>query len=101
MDGGDRSGYLTIAGMTDSILITDTMGNTTCPVAQGWGAFEVISSEVQLAAVTAPGMTGSSLITSGTTWLKGAYFACSKITAIQVSAKSSNTAVIAHQRMLL
>lgn len=99
--GLDRAGYLQISKSVDANLITDTMGATTCPGKAGWFCFQVISTEVQLAGITAPGMTGSSLITSGTTYERGAIFACSKITSIQVSAKSSNTAVIAYQRMVL
>ena len=96
-DGMDRAGYKQISGAVDSILITDTMGAVT----GDWVDFEVVSSQVQLAGITAPGLAGSSLITSLTTWEKGAKFRCSQITAIQISAKSSNTAVIAHERILL
>ena len=96
-DGLDRAGYKQIAKSVDAVLITDTMGAVTGDFVD----FVVISSEVQLTGITAPGMSGSSLITSGTTWEKGAVFACSQITSIQISAKSSNTAVIAHKRVLL
>lgn len=97
MDGGDRAGYKQIAGAVDARFITDTMGAVT----GSWADFVVISSEVQLASVIAPGLNGASKINSGTTWIKGAVFACSHITSIKISAKSSNTAVIAHNRILL
>lgn len=97
MDGGDRAGYKQVAQAVDAVFITDTMGATT----GDWVDFVVISSEVQLASVIAPGLTGASQINSLTTWIKGAIFACSKITSIKISIKSSNTAVIAHKRILL
>ena len=96
MDGGDRAGYMQIADVVDSQLITDTMGAITGQ----WANFEVISSQVQISSIIAPAMAGSSLIDSGTTWEKGARFACAMITSIKISAKSSNTAVIAHERIL-
>jgi hypothetical protein len=97
MDGGDRAGYKQIAGSVDATFITDTMGAKT----GDWVDFVVISSQVQLASVVAPGLAGSSFITSLTTWEKGAIFSCSQITSIKISAKSSNTAVIAHKRILI
>lgn len=96
-DGGHRAGYKQVAMAVDAVFITDTMGT----VSGDWVDFVVVSSEVQLASVVAPGLDGTTLITSGTTWLKGAVFACSKITSIKISAKSSNTAVIAHKRILI
>jgi len=97
MDGGDRAGYKQISKAVDAVLITDTMGAVT----GDWADFVVISSEVQLSSVIAPGLTYSSQINSGTTWIKGAEFTCSQITSIKISVKSSNTAVIAHKRILL
>ena len=97
MDGGDRAGYKQIAKAVDATFITDTMGAVT----GSWADFVVISSQVQLASVVAPGLAGATMISSGTTWEKGAVFACSNITSIKISAKSSNTAVIAHKRILL
>ena len=97
MDGGDRAGYKQIAKAVDAKLITDTMGAQT----GDWVDFVVVSSEVQLASVIAPGMAGASVINSGTTWIKGAEFACSQITSIKISVKSSNTAVVAHKRVLI
>ena len=97
MDGGDRAGYKQIAQNVDAVFITDTMGT----VAGDFVDFVVVSSQVQLASVVAPGLSGDTLITSGTTWEKGAVFACSQITSIKISAKSSNTAVIAHKRILI
>ena len=96
-DGGHRAGYKQVGKTVDAVFITDTMGKVT----GDWADFVVISSEVQLASVTAPGLTYSSKINSGTTWIKGAEFCCSQITSIKISAKSSNTAVIAHKRILL
>lgn len=100
MTGGDRAGYLQITNAVPSKLITCTMGNTTCANPDGWYSFEVISTEIQLAAVTAPTLVGSSLITSGTTFVRGAVFSCSRITGINISAKSSNGKVIAHERVV-
>ena len=97
MDGGDRAGYKQISKAVDAVLITDTMGATTGDFVD----FVVISSEVQLTSVIAPGLDGASMINSGTTWVRGAEFSCSQITSIYISAKSSNTAVIAHKRVLL
>jgi hypothetical protein len=96
-DGGHRAGYKQVAKAVDAVLITDTMGAVT----GDWTDFVVISSEVQLASVDAPGLTYSSQINSGTTWIKGAEFCCSQISSIKISIKSSNTAVIAHKRILL
>ena len=96
--GLDFAGYLQVSNATPAKLITCTMGNTTCTGSCGWYNFEVISTEIQLASVTAPALAGSSLITSGTTFVRGAVFSCGKITAINISAKSSNGKVIAHER---
>ncbi len=97
MDGGDRAGYKQISDVVDATLITDTDGAVT----GDWINFVVISSEVQIASIVAPGMDGASEITSGTTWLKGAKFACSQITSLKISVKSSNTAILAHKRVLI
>lgn len=96
-DGLDRAGYKQIAKSVDAVLITDTMGAVTGDFVD----FVVISSEIQLASVIAPGLQYATMIASGTTWEKGAVFACSQITSIKISVKSSNTAVIAHKRVLL
>lgn len=96
-DGGHRAGYKQVAKAVDAVFITDTMGAITGDFAD----FVVISSEVQLASVIAPGLQYASKINSGTTWIKGAEFTCSKITSIKISVKSSNTAVIAHKRILI
>jgi len=96
-DGGHRAGYKQVAKTVDATFITDTMGAIT----GDWADFVVISSEVQISSVIAPGLSGATQINSGTTWIKGAEFCCSQITSIKISAKSSNTAVIAHKRILL
>lgn len=97
MDGGDRAGYKQIVGAVDSVFITDTMGAITGDFVK----FTVISSQVQLASIVAPGLQYASQINSATTWEKGAIFSCSKITSIKISVKSSNTAVIAQKRILI
>jgi len=100
MPGGtglDRAGYKQIVGSVDSKIITDTMGAVT----GDWVQLEVLSSEIQLAGVTAPGCAGSSFIDSGTTFSQGWKFACSQITSVQVSAKCTDGRLLAHKRILL
>ena len=102
MDGGDRAAYKQISKNVDSRLLSATMG----AVSGDWFGFEVISTGAQIAYVTASGFTGSSLITSATTYPRGAWFGCAKFTAIKVStgtlagAKKASK-LIAYKRILI
>jgi hypothetical protein len=102
MDGGDRAGYKQISKNVDSRLLTSTSGS----VAGDWYGFEIISTGAQIALITASGFTGSSMITSGTTYPRGAWFGGGKITAIKLSTGTVGGAkkaskVIAYNRVLL
>jgi hypothetical protein len=61
----------------------------------------VISTKAVFAGITAPGLTGSSKITSGTTIALGAVRACNSITAIKLSSDSTGHMVLAHNKVLL
>ena len=100
MDGGDRAGYKQIADVVPATLIGPSTGSTDY-TSGDWVRVLVVSSGAAFAGITAPGMTNSSKITSATTWTKGAVFACDKITAIKLSSKSTNHAVLAFNRVLL
>jgi hypothetical protein len=99
MDGGDRAGFMQAARDVDAVLITSTMGK--CSATGAWVDFEVISSEVLIKAVTAPGLVNASLLDSGTTFAQNAVFACSKITMIQLATGIAEGKVIAHKKVLL
>ena len=102
MDGGDRAGYKQISKNVDSILITSTSGN----VSGDFSGMEIISTGAQIHHITAPSMRNSTLITSGTTYPRGAYFGTASITQIKLStgtvggAKKASKA-IAYNRVLL
>ena len=102
MDGGDRAAYKQISKNVDAVLLTSTKGT----VSGDWFGFEIISTYAQIAAITASGLTGSTLITSGTSYPRGAWFGAAKITAIKLStgtvggAKKASKA-IAYKRILI
>lgn len=96
-DGGHRAGYKQVVGAVDSTIVTDTMGAVT----GDWCQLEVLSSEIQLVGITAPGCAGSSFIDSDTTFDQGWKFACSQITIVQVSAKCTDGRLLCHDRVLL
>ena len=101
MDGGDRAGYKQISRNVDATLITSTMGNTTAP--RPWAYFEVVSSKAAIALVSAAGVTGSSLITSGTSFSMGAIIGggAKGITDMGLSTDSTGHAVMAYEMVLL
>lgn len=99
MDGGDRSGYKQISKSVDACLITTTMG--ACSATREWVDFEIISTEALIVGITAPGLVNASLIDTGTTYARGAVFACSKITVIELSTKLAAGKVIAHNKVLI
>ena len=102
MDGGDRAGYKQISKNVDSYILTATSGS----VSGDWYGLEIISTGAQIALITSTGMTNSSLITSGTTYPRGAWFGGGKITAIKLSTgtvgglKKASKA-IAYKRVLI
>jgi hypothetical protein len=95
-----RDAYKQIAGCVDAILIGPSTGSTDY-TSGSWSEIEVISSKAVFAGITAPGLTGSSKITSGTSWAMGARIRCSHITAIKLSSDSTGHAVIALNKVLL
>lgn len=99
MDGGDRAGYKQISDAVDSKVITSTMSGAS--VTGDWVGFDVISTFAAVAAVVAPGITGTSLISSKAALRMGYKFRCSKMTGIRLSAKSTGHKVIAHNRILI
>jgi len=99
MDGGDRAGYKQVAKAVDAVLITTTMG--ACSATEQWVDFEIISTEALIKGITAAGLKNAALIDTGTTYARGAVFACSKITMIELSTKLAAGKVIAHNRILI
>ncbi len=102
MDGGDRAGYKQISKNVDSYLITATCSETSGE----WCGFEIISTGAQIALITASGMTNSSLITSATTYPRGAWFGATKISVIKLSTGTAGGAkkaskAIAYKRVLI
>lgn len=90
--GLDRAGYKQISDGVDAILLTSTSGAVT----GDWAKIEVLSSDATFVSITAPTVTGSSLISSGTTYfapwaLKG------KITGVEVKTGQ----VMCYERILL
>ncbi len=106
MDGGDWAGYKQISNVVDALYIGPDTGATAVYSASdyndaGWAKMMVVSSGAQISAITAPGLEGSSKITSKTTWEKGAVLACSQITEIKLTSKSSHGAVVMYDKVLL
>lgn len=101
MDGGDRAGYRQIAHNGDCMVITSTMSSTTCPWAEGWYGFMVISTKAAIAKITDAGMTGSSLFTSGTSWPTASWVGGNKITYLRISTKSTGHKVLAYRKLLI
>lgn len=99
-DGLDRAGYKQVAGTVDAILIGPSTGSTDWTSGK-WAEIEVISSKACFAGITAAGLSGSSKITSGTSWTRGARIRCNEITAIKLSSDSTGHAVIAFNKVLL
>ena len=102
MDGGDRAAYMQIAKTADSVIITSTMAAASA-TGRNWAGFEVISSEAAVAAITAAGVTGSSLVSSaskipGGTWVSGGQ---SGMSVIMISTKSTNHKVQAYNKILI
>lgn len=99
MDGGDRAGYMQVSKNTQATLITSTMSGS---VTTGdWFGFEVVSSGANIALIQASGITGSSLITSGTTYPLGSWIGGRLTTGIRLSADSTGHKVLAYERVLL
>jgi len=99
MDGGDRAGYKQISKNTQATIITSTMSGAV--TVGDWFGFEVISSAANIAVVNASGITGSSLITSETSYPLGMWIGGGKTTGIRLSADSTGHKVIAYQRILI
>ena len=97
MSGLDRAGYMQISKGVKAKIITNTMG----AVSGDWHKLDVMSTEIQFAGITAPGIAGTSLITSKTTYTKPFTLAGNNITAINISAKCTRCKVIAYDRIVL
>ena len=102
MDGGDRAGYKQISKNVDCILITSTSGN----VSGHFYGMEIISTGAQINHITAPSMRNSTLVTSATTYPRGAWFGAGDITQIKLSTGTAGGAkkaskAIAYERVLL
>lgn len=97
--GMDRAGYKQISKNSHATVITSTMSGAV--VTGDWCGFEVLSSYAAIALVTAAGITGSSLITSGTSFAQNTYIGGSKITALRLSVDSTGHKLIAYERILL
>ena len=98
-DGLDRAGHKQVSGCVDAILIGPSTGSTDW-TSGSWAEVEVISTKAVFAGITAPGLVGSSKITSGTSWTMGARIRCNHITAIKLSSDSTGHAVIAFNKVL-
>jgi len=106
MDGGDRAGYKQISHVVEALYIGPDTGATKVYQSSaynqsGWAEIRVISSGAQISAITAPGLEGSSNITSATTWEKGAILVCNQITQFKLSSDSSGGAVILYDKVIL
>lgn len=103
-DGLHHAGYKQISKSVDADFIgpsTKSTAATTCPTAAGWVDVEILSTDAQFAAITAPGLVGSSNITSETTFAKYWTLSCSKITAIKFTSETSGFMAICHRRVLI
>ena len=99
MDGGDYQGYRQGSKNTQAVLITSTMSGS---VTTGyWFGFEVVSSVAAIALVEASGITGSSLITSGTSYPLNTWIGGGLTTGIRLSADSTGHKVLAYEQTLL
>lgn len=99
MDGGDRAGYKQISKNTPATIITSTMSGA---VKTGvWFGFEVISSKAAIAVVQASGITGSSLITSGTSYPLGTWIGGGLTTGLRLSANSTGHKLAAYEKVLI
>jgi hypothetical protein len=99
MTGGDRAGYKQISKNVQATIITSTMSGAA--KTGNWFGFEVISSKACIAAVVAAGITGSSLITSNTSYPLGTFIGGSKITSLRLSANSTRHKLIAYEMVLI
>ena len=83
----------------DSVLITPALG--ACSATAAWYKIEVISTEALFVSLTAPGLKNSTLVTSGTTYVRGAQFVCSRITGVELSTENAAGMIVAHTKVLL
>lgn len=100
MDGGDRAGYKQVSWAADAILIGPSTGSTAY-TSGDWTRALVLSTGAVFAGIIAPGMAGSSRITSGTTFQHMTMLACSRITGIKLSSQTTGHMVAAYKRILL
>jgi len=99
MDGGDRAGYKQISGCIMASLVGPSTGSTDW-TSGDWADIEVISSAACFAGIVAPGLTGSSKITSATSFPMGSKIACNNITQVKLSSDSTGHCVILHNRAI-
>lgn len=102
-DGLAYAGYLQVSKAVDSDLIgpsTKSTAATTCPVSAGWYEMEVLSTAAVFAGITAPGLAGSSNITSESTFAQYWKLNCSKITAVKFTSETSGFMAILHRRVV-
>lgn len=98
-DGLDRAGYKQVSKNTHATVITSTMSGAV--TTGSWYGFEVLSSSANIALVEASGITGSSLISSGTTRQQGTWIGGGLTTGLRLSADSTGHQLIAYERILL
>lgn len=101
MSGLERAGFMAAARQGESQLITSTMSSTTCPWASGYSGFLVVSSKAAIAAITDAGVRNSSLITSGTSWVNGAWLGMAGATYVKVSTDSTGHKILGYKKILL
>jgi len=106
MDGGDRAGYKQNSRVVDALFIGADTGATEVYQSSdyntnGWAEMVVVSSGAQISTITAPGLEGSTKITSETTWVTNAVLACNQITGFKLSSDSSGGAVILYDKVIL
>lgn len=100
MDGGDRAGYMQIAGVCDGVIIKTSLGKCSA-TAPYWGDIVVVSSKAVFKTLTAPGLINASNVTTDDSFALGTRISCSKITMIWLSTKCTAGRVIAHNRILI
>jgi hypothetical protein len=100
MDGGDRAGYKQISWAADAILVGPTTGSTDY-TSGDWTRLLVLSSDAQFAGIVAPGLVGSSRITSADTFDHMTVIPASRITSFKLASGTSGQMVIAYNRILI
>jgi len=106
--GLDRAGYKQISDVVQAVFIGPTVGadtavtyNSSVYNKSGWARIVVISSKAVFKSITAPGIDRSSVVTSATSYIKGAVISGNGITQIILSSNTTDHLVQAFDKILL